>query len=184
MLSFNRNSLGLVFARAIALLATTAFLALAAAGCGTVDPDACVSLSFQCPVIQLSTLCPANDSCTIDDQPASCTQSTCTLSSPQKLTIPLDGISLTKSTPDLMIHFANLSILKTDVHVVLDGTEVKALDRESDPPYFVVKWGDTASSPKKLEISFTSGPKPIDVGIFFKSIQCEADKRASCGGGA
>lgn len=183
MLSFNRNSRDLVFARArarvIALLATTAFLALSAIGC---ELD-CSYQPSRCLFISLNTLCASDGGCTVDAQPASCTGAGCALAPAQKLTIPLDSLTLTGLTPDLLITFAGGSVLATDVHAVIDGKAVAVREDETVSPTFVVKWADATTVPKKLDLTFTGGTAAVQVELHFEQLGCRMAELSACHSG-
>lgn len=182
MLSSPRDSV-----RAIALLAT---LALTAAACGIAggegEPDCSIKTlgSSACVIVAHAALCPSGGSCTVDAHPATCTDGSCALAPWQKLVIPLAGKKITASTPDLAIHFDGDATIGAVLHVLIDG---KAVAAEGEPGLanFSVKWGEAATAPTSVEISFTNttGNAARKITVSFENLQCELDELGACHSG-
>ena len=180
MLSSVRNPLSRFAFSACAF----ALLALTTIGCGTPEPVDCAYLPSKCPGVSFSRLCPnGGGTCTVDAAPATCDESTCTLGPNQKLTIPLDGLMITGSTPDLLLRFRDAFVPAKDVHVLIDGTEVEAVEDETTSPYLRVSWTSAATEPKKIEISFTTATGPERVDVSFSAVDCKLNELSNCHSG-
>lgn len=179
----NSGSSSAFSARALALLAAAALVALTAVGCDGLPPASdCSFKPSTCTSITMAVLCPASGACTVDSAPAKCTETSCTLESGQKLTIPLDGIDIA-AKPDLLFKLVGANLAEGNLHMKIDGKELPGVAEPAAAPYFLVKWADASSAPKALEVSFVAGPGPQEMEVLLSDVQCHLDELSACHSG-